>query len=405
VAHYVSGTNATYDTAPVASSQVLLDPNHVHGNGTTGGGICTYGTFCLAVPGSNRGLADVFEIHLDPAGGGNVTWTSDNGGNHIDFACQDSGPSAIAGAPDLNGCYGPTDMSITMAHGPEPVSLGGTRTYHLVVTNNGMPTMPATTSGVTVIDNLPAGATFISANPSQGTCSAGAPVSCDLGIFPSGASATINIVVQAPNSSGNLTNTATVISATSDPDLTNNTATNITAVSSFALTDVVSRKLHNGAPFDIALPTAGNAGIECRSGGDTKTYNLFYRFAQEVTAAGTATKVQGIATIDPPIIGADPHEVIVPLRGVSDAQHLVISLSGVQNNIGQILNDQIGRMDVLVGDVDANGRVNGNDVSGVQSRTRQAVSLTTFRYDVDTTGRIDGNDVSMTQSLTRTGLP
>ena len=38
-------------------------------DGTTGGGICTYGLFCLAVPGSNRSLADVFEVHLDPAGG------------------------------------------------------------------------------------------------------------------------------------------------------------------------------------------------------------------------------------------------------------------------------------------------------------------------------------------------
>src|ERR1700736_6198309 len=120
VAHYTSGTHATYDSSPVATQQVLLDPIRVHGNGATGGGICTYGTFCLAVPGSNRSLADVFEVHLDPAGGANVAWTSDNGGNHIGFACQDSGPSAFAGMPDLNGCYSsvaPTGAVSRKTHG------------------------------------------------------------------------------------------------------------------------------------------------------------------------------------------------------------------------------------------------------------------------------------------------
>src|SRR5207249_3121906 len=81
--------------------------------GTTGGGICTFGIFCSAVPGSNRGLADVFEVHVDPAGGANVTWTKDLGGRRIYFACQNSGASAFAGAPDLNGCYAAADVSVT----------------------------------------------------------------------------------------------------------------------------------------------------------------------------------------------------------------------------------------------------------------------------------------------------
>jgi hypothetical protein len=62
-------------------------------------------------------------------------------------------------------------------------------------------------------------------------------------------------------------------------------------------------------------------------------------------------------------------------------------------------------MSVLVGDVNGTGGVDGNDVSAVQSHTRQAVNATTFRFDVNTTGAIDGNDVSATQSKTRTSLP
>ena len=45
-------------------------------------------------------------------------------------------------------------------------------------------------------------------------------------------------------------------------------------------TQVVSRKLHNGAPFDITLPLTGNAGIECRSGGVTSDYLLVLKLSQ-----------------------------------------------------------------------------------------------------------------------------
>jgi hypothetical protein len=48
----------------------------------------------------------------------------------------------------------------------------------------------------------------------------------------------------------------------------------------------------------------------------------------------------------------------------------------------------------------------GNDVSAVQSHTRQSVTSANFPYDVNATGGlIDGNDVSLTQGQTRTSLP
>ena len=64
VASYSGGDYATYTSTPVATDEILLDPNPIHGDGTTGGGICTFGIFCSAVPGANRGLADVFEVQL-----------------------------------------------------------------------------------------------------------------------------------------------------------------------------------------------------------------------------------------------------------------------------------------------------------------------------------------------------
>jgi hypothetical protein len=62
-------------------------------------------------------------------------------------------------------------------------------------------------------------------------------------------------------------------------------------------------------------------------------------------------------------------------------------------------------MGVLLGDVNASGLVDGNDVSAVQSDARQSVTSANFRYDVNTSGLIDGNDVSITQGQTRTSLP
>ncbi len=255
VATYTGGTNAVYTAAPQAQ-ETLLDPNPVHGDGTTGGGICTFGLFCTALMSNgNRTLADSIAITLDPAGGANAVWT-DNIGNdpnnpgstlrEIHFGCQNSGRSALGG-PDLNGCYGPADLAITKTDSPDPVVAGGTLTYHLTLTNKGTPAMPSTTSGVTLTDVLPFSVTFLSATASVGSCTGTATVTCDLGIFPSGATATVDIAVQvSPQASGTFTNTATVSSLTDDPDPSNNTATATTAVSLQGLTALSPAKMWVG---------------------------------------------------------------------------------------------------------------------------------------------------------------
>ena len=74
---------------------------------------------------------------------------------------------------------------------------------------------------------------------------------------------------------------------------------------------------------------------------------------------------------------------------------------GSQNNAGSVSET----MNVPVGDVNSSGRVDGNDVSAVQSQTRCTVNSANFQYDVNVTGGIHGNDVSMTQSQTRHSLP
>jgi len=229
VATYAGGAHATWASTPVATTEVLLDATPVHGDGTTGGGICTFGLFCTAVPGANRGLADVFEVHLDPAGGANVAWTSDLTGRTILFACQSSGPSAFADAPALNGCYGPADLALAITDAPDPVAVGQQLTYRLTVTNGGTPAGPATTGGVTITDPLPAGVTLVSAKSSAGSCSGGSIVVCSLGVLAGGATATVDVVVR-PGAAGMLVNRATVSGATADPRAANDAATTTTTV-------------------------------------------------------------------------------------------------------------------------------------------------------------------------------
>ena len=96
----VGAQGAAYTTRPKVATR-LLDPGAVHV-----GGICTFGIFCSAVPDGNRSLADSIAIALDPAGGANAVWTNDIGpASRIDFACQSSGASALAGRGPLHGCF------------------------------------------------------------------------------------------------------------------------------------------------------------------------------------------------------------------------------------------------------------------------------------------------------------
>jgi hypothetical protein len=189
--------------------------------------------------------------------------------------------------------------------------------------------------------------------------------------------------------------------------LSSNTAHQVILVQQpFGLASVVSRRSHStSGSFDIDLPLTDKAGIECRAPGPNNSYQLVYTFNRDVTVQGTATLTQGSANAPTAALGPQSNQVTVNLTGVANAQHLVVSLNGVQTAVGEVVNGASGRLDVLIGDVDSTGRVDGNDVSGVQSHTRQAVSNLNNRFDVNGDGRIDGNDVSATQSKTRTGLP
>jgi uncharacterized repeat protein (TIGR01451 family) len=380
------------------------------------GQICTFGLFCDLVTGGDRSLLDANNIAIDPAGGANATWTANANpsSGRVEFVCQNSGRSVFDGAnapepfaggsPVLNGCYGPTDMSITKTDSPDPVAPGGTLTYHLTVTNNGMPTMPATTSGVSLTDFLPAGVTFVSATPSSGTCSGTSTITCNLGIFPSGVTATVDIVVTAPNASATLTNTATVTAATTDPNLSNNTASETTTVTPLIPTKVVSRKTHGTGTFDITLPLSPH-GVECRKGQPgTNQHKVVFTFPVAVTLTN-ATISSGNGSVNSTTVSGST--VTVVFTASPGPQKVVIKLTGVNDNAGHSA-DISWPIDLLLADVDQSRAVNSGDVFLLQQQNGRALppnGTADFRRDVNLTGFVDSGDVFLGQKQNPSQLP
>lgn len=115
---------------------------------------------------------------------------------------------------------GIADLSITKTDQTDPVAVGQDLSYTLVVTNNG----PSSATNVTLTDTLPSGVIFVSAVPSQGTCShTGGVVTCTLGTIPNGGTATVTITVQPTvNNIGTIVNRSEVSSDALDPTPTDN---------------------------------------------------------------------------------------------------------------------------------------------------------------------------------------
>jgi uncharacterized repeat protein (TIGR01451 family) len=128
-------------------------------------------------------------------------------------------PSSPPATPTATPAPTVVDLAVVKTADPASVLLGGNVTYTLTVTNNG----PVTDTGVQVADSLPAGVGFVSVASSQGTCTGGSLVQCNLGTMTNGQKVTITIVAKTA-ATGSITNTATVVGALPETTLANNTS-------------------------------------------------------------------------------------------------------------------------------------------------------------------------------------
>jgi uncharacterized repeat protein (TIGR01451 family) len=137
-------------------------------------------------------------------------------------------------------------------------------TYTITVTDRG----PSVANGVTLTDTLPAGLTYVSATPSQGSCSFAAPtLTCNL--LNLNGSATVSLVV-TPGAIGGYPDTASVTSSVTDLNAGNNASTGI----AFSQSNACATPAKNGA------------------GGTLNTViNTYYPPSGSVTVAAGATSV------------------------------------------------------------------------------------------------------------------
>lgn len=168
-----------------------------------------------------------------------------------------------------------------------------------------------------------------------------------------------------------------------------------------APTGASSRKTHGAAGgFDVDLPLSGIAGLESRSGGVGGNHRVVLSFATPVTASSAAI-TSGIGSAGSASVNGS--EVTVDLMGVTNAQQITLTLSGVSD--GTNTNDVSVPMRLLLADTNGNGTVNASDVAQTKAQLGQAVTSSNFRNDVNANGTINASDAAIAKSQVGTSIP
>jgi hypothetical protein len=101
----------------------------------------------------------------------------------------------------------------------------------------------------------------------------------------------------------------------------------------------------------------------------------------------------------------DAHNYVVNLTGITNAQYLTVRLTNVHDSAGNGSNAVSASMGVLIGDVNASGRVDSGDAFSVRQQVGQPATASNFRQDANTDGFINSADISLVISKSGTGLP
>ncbi|PPK63070.1 DUF11 domain-containing protein [Actinokineospora auranticolor] len=155
-----------------------------------------------------------------------------------------------------------SDLGLTKTAVPAPVVAGAPLAYSLTVTNRG----PSDAGAVVVSDPLPAGLTVTGVQSTSGTCTTvGRTVSCALGTVANGGTASVTITADTPGTvpAAGFSNTATVTSASTDPNPGDNTAThlaNVTAQADVTVTETTTTPNIQAGQSGRYVVTVANSG-------------------------------------------------------------------------------------------------------------------------------------------------
>jgi len=232
-----------------------------------------------------------------------------------------------------------SDLSVTLTDSPDPVSVNNTLTYTATVTNSGEGNL----SGVTLTDSLPVNTTFVSATPSQGSCSGTTSLNCSLGTINAGQNATISIQV-TPTKEGTLSNTVSASCNESETNSANNSASQSTRVTVGTVYTVNSNLdtddgactatgTGNGCTLREAINAANN-----NAGKDTILFSITTG-AQTITLTSSLPALNAAVFMDASSQPGFAGQPIIEINGTTGGSCLMIPSSSSGSTVrGFILN-------------------------------------------------------------------
>ncbi len=220
-------------------------------------------------------------------------------------------------------------FDVVKTHAPDPVAVGGLLTYTIVGANRHAQDQ----LGVQFEDMLPAGVTFLSATPSQGSCmESSGTVTCLLIDVAAYDTVEVEIRVQ-PDAVGTLVNGARIGNSTSQQDVAHVVLVPPNATADFAISLVGSSSdLNPGATFHYAL-TARNLGP------DPAEAEVEFHLPPGIIANGTPSRTSGAydpntgfwttGILIPDPTGSLPETLVVPARVDPQASGCIDALATV----------------------------------------------------------------------------
>ncbi len=284
-----------------------------------------------------------------PASPASLSNTATVAGAEIDPDMNNNSATAdivvVAPAPDSS------DLAITKTAAPNPVETNAQQTFTLEVTNNG----PDDATGVTVVDNLPAGMTFVSA--SGGCVEVAGVVTCSIGGLSASASTSVQIVVTAPANPASLSNTASVSGVEDDPDTNNNSATaNIVVVAPVpppSSSDLAITKTVAPNPVDINAQQTFTLEVTNNGPDDATGVTVVDNLPAGMTfvsASGGCVEVAGVVTCSIGGLSASAStsvQIVVTAPANPASLSNTASVSGVEDDPDTNNNDATCDVDVV----------------------------------------------------------
>jgi uncharacterized repeat protein (TIGR01451 family) len=286
------------DLLPLGLTFVTASPSQ--GTYTPGTGLWDIGTVPTGTPATLPMVATV----VSPATLLNTAAITDS--DQFDPNTANNSATAIV-APEQS------DLAMAKTVSNATPIVGSTITFTITLTNGG----PVTATGVQVTDLLPAGLTFVSATPSQGTYTQGTGL-WDVGTVATGTPPTLAIVATVTGS-GAVTNTATISDSDQfDPNIANNTASaTVTpqapgAAADLALAKTVSNATPNvGSTVTFTITLTNNGPATATGVTVTDLLPAGLTFVSATASQGSYTSATGVWTVGTVTTGAPQTLAIV----------------------------------------------------------------------------------------------